>query len=162
MAGKGELREGEVLLPFDPGERIEAGVTFIGRIRTPYGPGHCPRNISVAREDPPEAWIEMADGYQLALTGLEPGQAVILVYWMAEARRDIAFQNPNHTKGPRGTFALRSPARPNPLAISTVRITSLDRDRGVIGIDAIDCYDGTALVDIKPWVERIDLPLGAR
>ncbi len=39
-------------------------------------------------------------------------------------------------------------------------ITALDKDSGVIGIDAIDCFDGTPVVDIKPWIDTVDMPQG--
>ncbi|MEM8582477.1 MAG: TrmO family methyltransferase, partial [Pseudomonadota bacterium] len=83
---------------------------------------------------------------------------IVLLYWMDQADRNIILQRPRHTDGPRGVFALRSPARPNPIAMCTVRITSLDAEAGQIGIDAIDVFDGTPLVDLKPWLETVDIP----
>ncbi|MFO7919249.1 MAG: hypothetical protein R6U99_00255, partial [Nioella sp.] len=47
MAGP---RDGEVVLPFDPGQRAVDGVTFIGRIRSPWVAGAAPRNLVQARE----------------------------------------------------------------------------------------------------------------
>jgi tRNA (Thr-GGU) A37 N-methylase len=75
---------------------------------------------------------------------------------MGEARRDLIVQAPRHKPEPTGVFALRSPARPNPIALATVRILDIDPAQGRITIDAIDCRDGTPLLDIKPWIERID------
>lgn len=154
----GDPRPGEVLLPFDPGARADGSVSFIGTIRAPWGPEDCPKNIRRARESGHSAHIELAPGYGQGLLGLQPGQPVILLYWMDRARRDIVVQRPGHADGPRGVFALRSPARPNPVAMSTVRITSLDPETGIIGIDAIDVFDGTPLIDLKPWLETVDLP----
>jgi len=154
----GCVRPGEVTLPFDPAMRAEGAVTFIGRIRSPWAPGDCPKNIGRARESGKGAHIELADGYAQGLAGLGVGQAVILLYWMDQARRDIVVQRPRHVDGPRGVFALRSPVRPNPIAMCTTRITELDPQTGRIGIDAIDVFDGTPLVDIKPWIETVDLP----
>lgn len=154
------LRPGEVLLPFDPGQDTTICLAFIGTIRSPWSPENCPRNIGKARESGQGASIELKRGYAEGLNGLEIGQPVIAVYWMDKARRDLIVQSPGHTDGPRGTFALRSPNRPNALAMSTVQITSLDPETGVIGIDAIDTYDGTPLIDLKPWHESIDMPPG--
>ena len=67
-------------------------------------------------------------------------------------------QAPRHADAPRGTFALRSPNRPSPVSVSTVVITSLDIAAGIVGIDAIDCFDGTPVIDIKPWLETVDRP----
>lgn len=157
----GEPRPGEILLPFDPADRADAHVSFIGRIRSPWTSETCPKNIGRARETDHEAWIELADGYAPGLEGLTVGQPVVLLYWMDRAHRNIVVQRPRHTDGPRGVFALRSPARPNPVAMCTVRITSLDHETGRIGLDAIDVFDGTPLIDLKPWLETVDVPPAA-
>jgi tRNA-Thr(GGU) m(6)t(6)A37 methyltransferase TsaA len=156
----GEIRDGEVTLPFDPADRAEAGVTFIGRIRTPWSKGHGPKNLIQARDTGQGATIELAPAYIPCLEGLEEGSAVVLLYWMDRAARNIAVQNPHHTDGTRGTFALRSPARPNPIALAVVILQGIDRDTGLLTIDAIDCYDNTPLLDIKPWKASIDVPPG--
>lgn len=150
------IREGETALPADPAAAPDAGVVFIGHIRSPWARGNCPRNISKARAEHPEAWIELNPEWEPALAGLAVGQPVLLLYWMNHARRDLLTQMPAHADEARGTFSLRSPNRPNPVAAATVRITALDGSR--IGIDAIDCFDGTPLIDIKPWHDTIDIP----
>lgn len=156
------VRPGETLLDFDPADRPDAGVVFIGRVRSPWAQGACPKNIARARERGLGATVEIAAPYRAALTGLTVGRPVMLLYWMAGARRDLLIQRPGHADGPRGTFSLRSPARPNPIALSAVTITALDIDAGIVGIDAIDCHDGTPVVDLKPWIETVDTPPGAR
>ncbi|WP_138469029.1 TrmO family methyltransferase [Poseidonocella sp. HB161398] len=155
-----DIRPGEEQLPFDPADRTEAGLSFIGAIRSPWSKGDCPRNIARARESGKGARIELRPGYGRGLLGLSVGQPVIAVYWMDRARRDLIVQSPGHADGPRGTFALRSPVRPNSLAMAVVVITSLDAGAGVIGIDAIDVFDGTPLVDLKPWLSTVDIPPG--
>ncbi|MEM8553333.1 MAG: TrmO family methyltransferase [Pseudomonadota bacterium] len=152
------LRPGEVLLPFDPGADTTVCLAFIGTIRSPWSPEDCPKNISRARETGQGARIELKKAYAAGLDGLDVGDAVIAVYWMDQARRDLIVQSPGHTDGPRGTFALRSPNRPNSLAMSTVVITGLDKENGVIEIDAIDTYDRTPLIDLKPWLPSVDVP----
>jgi tRNA-Thr(GGU) m(6)t(6)A37 methyltransferase TsaA len=158
----GGIRDGEVSLPFDPGDRVEAGVSFIGRIRSPWFKGHGPKNLIRARETGQGATIELDPAYIPCLEGLEEGTPVVLLYWMDRAPRNIAVQNPRHTDGTRGTFALRSPARPNPIALAVVILQRIDRETGVLTIDAIDCYDNTPLLDIKPWKSSIDVPPGWR
>jgi tRNA-Thr(GGU) m(6)t(6)A37 methyltransferase TsaA len=156
VADVNPIREGETALPTDPAESPDAGVVFIGRIRSPWERGNCPRNIAKARAEKPDVWIELDAKWAPALSGLEVGQPILVLYWMDRARRDLLTQMPAHVEQARGTFALRSPNRPNPVAASAVRITSLEGSR--IGIDAIDCFDGTPVIDIKPWLETIDIP----
>jgi tRNA-Thr(GGU) m(6)t(6)A37 methyltransferase TsaA len=54
----------------------------------------------------------------------------------------------------RGVFATRSPARPNPIGISAVRLLSVEENRLLIG--DVDMLDGTPLLDIKPYVPAFD------
>lgn len=55
-----------------------------------------------------------------------------------------------------GVFASRSPYRPNPLGISSVRIESIDAEKGEIHVLGADLADGTPIYDIKPYVEFAD------
>lgn len=154
----GDIRKGEVQLSFDPGDRAEVEVTFIGRIRSPWSKGDCPKNIGQARETGKSASVELDRPYLRGLDGLVAGQAIVLLYWMDQGSRDLIVQAPRHADSPKGTFALRSPRRPNPIAMAVVRITDIDHETGVMQIDAIDCFDKTPLVDIKPWVDGVDIP----
>lgn len=61
-----------------------------------------------------------------------------------------------------GVFASRSPYRPNPLGLSSVRIESIDFDGGCIYIKGADLADGTPIYDIKPYVEYADSHTGVR
>ncbi len=155
------IREGEIALPFDPATEPGPNVAFIGKIRSPWSPGNAPGNVKGARgrlaDEGGECFIELDPRYADGLLGLNPGRQIIVLYWMDQGRRDLIVQTPRHTDGPRGVFCLRSPVRPNPIAMSTVEIISVDGTR--IGIDAIDCFDGTPVVDIKPWVATVDQPV---
>ncbi|GAA5075210.1 tRNA (N6-threonylcarbamoyladenosine(37)-N6)-methyltransferase TrmO [Roseibacterium beibuensis] len=156
----GERRGGEVALPFDPADRVEAGVTFIGHIRSNWSKGNAPRNLRAARDTGEAARIELLPDYVEGLTGLEVGRAIQVMYWVDRGERSLIVQSPRHTDGPRGVFAIRSPVRPNPIALGCVVITSMDREAGVIGIDATDAFDGTPVLDIKPWIPTVDVPPG--
>ncbi|MFP4449310.1 MAG: TrmO family methyltransferase [Rhodosalinus sp.] len=152
-------REGEQALGFDPADRTFAGIAAIGRIRSAWAPGDCPRNLRQARErGGGNARLEIDAPYRPGLGGLEAGQWIWLIAWYGDRRRDLIVQAPAHADGPRGTFALRSPVRPNPVALQLVRITRFDSGAGVIGIDATDAFDGTPIVDIKPWLDTVDMP----
>jgi tRNA-Thr(GGU) m(6)t(6)A37 methyltransferase TsaA len=153
-------REGEVALGFDPGARADATLCFIGHIRSGWGKGTAPKNLRSARETGEGARIELLPGFEAGLTGLSVGQAIQVLYWVDRGLRDLIVQSPRHTDGPRGVFALRSPVRPNPIALGTVVITSIDGN--TIGIDATDAWDGTPVLDIKPWIPTVDVPPGWR
>ena len=67
---------------------------------------------------------------------------------MDQARRDLLVQAPRHGDR-RGTFALRSPVRPNPIAMSVVRLVRIEGT--TLTVVGLDCLDGTPLIDIKPY-----------
>jgi tRNA (Thr-GGU) A37 N-methylase len=153
------VREGEQALGFDPADRSFAVVTAIGRIRSAWRAGDCPRNLRQARErGGGDARLEIDAPYRPGFLGLTEGHWIWLLAWYGDRRRDLIVQAPAHAEGPRGTFALRSPVRPNPVALQLVRITRLDAEAGEIGIDATDAFDGTPLLDIKPWLDTVDRP----
>lgn len=158
MSDTDDIRPGEERLDFDPGDRADASVTFIGRIRSGWAKGTAPRNLTQARERGDGARIELDPVYARGLRGLEVGRTIWVLYWMDRGRRDLIVQAPKHTPDARGVFSLRSPVRPNPVALAAVRITALDMETGVIGIDATDAFDGTPVIDIKPWMGGIDIP----
>ncbi len=102
--------------------------------------------------------LEIDEAWRPGLAGLAAGDYLHILYWMHQARRDIVLQKPRHRETPAGVFSLRSPVRPNPVAMALVRITSVDPAAGIIGIDASDALDRTPLVDIKPYLPSIDDP----
>jgi tRNA-Thr(GGU) m(6)t(6)A37 methyltransferase TsaA len=153
-------RPGEIALPFDPAERVEAGVTFVGHLSTPWRKGDCPKNLTEARARGGLFQAHILPAYRPGLQGLSSGDGIILIYWMADARRDLIVQSPVHHPLPRGVFSLRSPARPNPLALACVRLLAIDAESGVLAVDALDAFNGTALVDIKPWLPGVDILSG--
>jgi tRNA-Thr(GGU) m(6)t(6)A37 methyltransferase TsaA len=155
------LRPGEVVLPFDPATKPDASVAFIGRIRSPWPKGgSCPKNLREAREQASHVVVEVDRRYRAGLDGLSPATPLVLLYWMDAARRDVIVQRPRHLDRLVGVFGLRSPARPNPVAIAVVSLRAIDPVAGTLTVDAIDCYDGTPLLDIKPWLASVDIPPG--
>ena len=86
--------------------------------------------------------------WQAALTGLEAGMTVQVLYWLHESRRDLVLQSRRSDGRVSGTFALRSPIRPNPIASSLVEV--LDVEGSTLIVRGLDCIDGTPLLDVKP------------
>jgi tRNA (adenine37-N6)-methyltransferase len=152
-------RPGEVALDGPVPDASDAGLVFIGRVRSAHrSRADCPKNMARAREGGAAAGVEVFAPWRPALEGLAAGRAVFLLTFLHEARRDLLVQMPRHAEHPTGTFALRSPVRPNPIGLHLVRLTSVDRENGVLGLDAVDVLDGTPLLDIKPWFETVDVP----
>src|SRR5271169_6371649 len=138
-----DLRPGEVAVELPP--QTDAGVYFIGTIRTPWQTRReCPKRGS---PDGPICTIVIDERWRDGLTGLAHHKRVQVLYWMHRARRDLASQTP-FGKETTGTFALRSPVRPNPIASSIVELVAIDG--AVLQVRGLDCLDGTPLIDVKP------------
>src|SRR5882672_3250313 len=110
--------DGEVAVELP--KEFDASLYFIGRIRTPWQERKdCPKN---ARESDAVCTIEVEARWADGLKDIASCSHLVVLYWMDKSRRDIVLQMPRHYGVARGTFALRSPARPNPIAMSVVRL----------------------------------------
>ncbi|GEP09946.1 tRNA (N6-threonylcarbamoyladenosine(37)-N6)-methyltransferase TrmO [Methylobacterium gnaphalii] len=143
-------REGEesIVLP----REYDAGLHFIGRIRTPWAKrSECPKN---GTQTDAVCTLEVDPLYAPALQNVDGASHLIVLYWMDRAVRDLVRQQPRHADGGRGTFSLRSPARPNPIAVAVVQ--RLGIEGGNVSVRGLDCLDGTPLLDIKPYYATTD------
>lgn len=139
-----DLRSGEVAVELQPSAHVAA--RYIGEIRTPWTHRRdCPRQGSL---DGPECTLEVLPIWQEALQGIEKYTLLEVLYWLDRSRRDLVLQSPRSDGQVFGTFALRSPVRPNPIGTSVVRLLAVDGTR--LRVRGLDCLDRTPLLDIKP------------
>jgi tRNA (adenine37-N6)-methyltransferase len=139
-----ELRQAEVAVT--PPPATDAGVLFIGAIHTPWTSRlETPRQ---GRPDGPVCRIEVFEPWVPALAGVEDVERVEVLYWLHLSRRDLVLQSPRSDGEVRGTFALRSPVRPNPIATSIATVERVDGPD--LFVRGLDCLDGTPLLDLKP------------
>ena len=145
FAASDGLRPGEVTLSAEP-EPAPAKLYFIGHIFTPWTTRReCPRRGDL---EGPLCRVEIAEPWAPALRGLEACERLELLYWMHLSRRDLVLQNPRGGGELHGTFTLRSPVRPNPIASSLVALESVEG--ASLFVRGLDCIAGTPLLDIKP------------
>ena len=150
MTDETGIRPGEVAVAMP--DAFDAGLYYIGRIRTPWKTRReCPHN---GRESDAVCTIEVDPRYADALKDVASSTHLIILYWMDQARRDLVLQAPRHYNAQRGTFALRSPVRPNPVAASVVKLLKVDGTK--LDVIGLDCIDGTPLIDIKPYFASTD------
>lgn len=148
---------GETVLDNDPATADDARLAFIGRVRSPWKTrSECPRNMAAAREAGVGAQVEIEAPYRPGLEGLAGFSHVVVLTWLGDTARNLIVQSPRHTAGPRGVFALRSPARPNPIGLHIAALEGLDAAAGLLTLDAIDALDGTPVLDVKPYFATID------
>jgi tRNA-Thr(GGU) m(6)t(6)A37 methyltransferase TsaA len=96
-----------------------------------------------------EPWRELLDG-------IEAFSHILVLYWphlVEPERRQLKKVHPMGRKDLpiQGIFATRSPARPNPVLVSTVPL--LEREGNVLKVKGLEAVDGSPLIDIKPYVE---------
>jgi tRNA-Thr(GGU) m(6)t(6)A37 methyltransferase TsaA len=101
-------------------------------------------------EGAPDAWLDITPGLAPGLDGLAVGQAIIVITWLHQARREVLSVHPRDDQNvPRaGVFATRSPDRPNPLGLHRVQILEIAGSKLKVG--PLEAIDGTPIVDIKP------------
>ncbi|MFC1821331.1 tRNA (N6-threonylcarbamoyladenosine(37)-N6)-methyltransferase TrmO [Thermodesulfobacteriota bacterium] len=104
--------------------------------------------------------IEILDAYLDGLLGIENFSHVIVFCWFHKndlpGQRNILQVHPrgDDTNPLTGVFATRSPTRPNPIAISTCKLLNIQKN--MIIIDSIDAFEGTPVIDIKPYIAGND------
>jgi tRNA-Thr(GGU) m(6)t(6)A37 methyltransferase TsaA len=144
MVRLNEIRQNEVSVDLPPAS--DAGLIFIGRIRTPWTNRlECPRQ---GRADGPICRIEVDPRWLQALDRIDEFERLEVLYWLHESRRDLVQQSPANDGTTRGTFALRSPVRPNPIGTAIAHLVA--REGNVLQVRGMDCLDGTPLLDLKP------------
>jgi tRNA-Thr(GGU) m(6)t(6)A37 methyltransferase TsaA len=100
-------------------------------------------------EGAPDAWLEIEPGLDRALSGVEPGDELVVVTWLHLADRETLEVHPRNDPATplTGVFATRSQDRPNPLGLHRVTVRKVEGTRLRIG--PIEAIDGTPVVDLK-------------
>ena len=131
---------------------MKAELKFIGHINTPYEAiEDCPSNI-----DPngPLCQLVIREEFIDGLSGLNSGQKILILYWFENTDRNTTKQKSRNGGKLTGTFALRSPHRPNPIGAAELLIEAIGH--GVVSVKGLDCLNGTHLLDIKPAMRHED------
>ena len=141
-----------------------AEMKIIARIRTPFKTKFgIPRQSGVAAEVKGEIVFEPDYHEPEAVRGLEGFSHIWLIWCFTEAVSDKwspTVRPPRLGGNVRmGVFATRSPFRPNPIGLSSVKLERIEytADRGpVLHVRGADLMDGTPIFDIKPYVAYAD------
>jgi tRNA (adenine37-N6)-methyltransferase len=130
-------------------------MTPIGSIATPWPTiADCPRNGRQPTPAPVRR-VHVFEPYVPGLSGLAGISHLILLYWLDQAKSPRLVFTPPFDTEPRGVFATRGPARPNPIGVSVVAFDGFDGPDRLL-VRFLDCVDGTPLLDIKPYLPTTD------
>jgi tRNA (adenine37-N6)-methyltransferase len=125
----------------------------IGAIHSPF---KVPRDVPIqsAAAKNVTGSVEVYPEYMDGLTDLEGFSHLILIYHFHLAHRYSLLVKPFLDEKLHGVFSTRAPSRPNPIGISVVRLTKVEKN--LLQIKDVDILDGTPLLDIKPYVPEFD------
>jgi len=120
------------------------------------------RPVGWVRKADDKTFVEIEEKYQDALLGLDGFSHVHVIWWFH--KNDVPEKRAVLRVHPRakpdnpltGVFATRSPVRPNLLALSLCKILSVEGRR--VYIENIDAFDGTPVVDLKPYLPGDRIP----
>ena len=125
----------------------------IGIIHSPYKNA---KGIPIQGKfkDQAEAFAEIDKKYQTGLKDLDGFSHAILIYHFHNQKKEKLSAQPYLEKQEHGIFAIRSPYRPNRIGFSIVKIKKIIDNK--LYFTEVDVFDGTPLIDIKPYVEYFD------
>lgn len=123
----------------------------IGTIRSPY-------EAEAPFQPVPDAGdfaLELDPEFAAGLDRLEEFAYAYVLFHLDRAREySLSVEPPWRAGTEIGLFATRAPSRPNPIGLSVVRVRGVDGSR--VEISPIDAFDGTPLLDLKPYVDGLD------
>lgn len=125
----------------------------IGVIHSPYNPDKgAPRQGALAPDT--GSTIVVDAEYEAGLRDLEDFTHVIVLYAFDRSKGWSLDVKPPGDENTHGVFATRSPRRPNPIGMTVVELVR--REGATLHVRGLDAYDGTPVLDLKPYVPRFD------
>jgi tRNA-Thr(GGU) m(6)t(6)A37 methyltransferase TsaA len=112
------------------------------------------RGVDELRRTP--ATIVVHPELTAGLDGIERFHKLVVIFYCHEAKGSPLCVHPRKDphQPPRGVFASRSPARPNPLGLTVVSLLGVQGH--VLHVQGLDALDGTPVLDIKPFDPTFD------
>jgi len=108
-----------------------------------------------------KTYLSISEAFRPALKQLDQFSHVMVFWWAerldADEYRQVMQTNPPYAQDQvTGIFATRSPQRPNPIAMTTCKLFSVDETAGMVEITDIDAFAGTPIVDLKAYFPVCD------
>ncbi len=124
----------------------------IGFVRSPFATtSEVPKGLGAKHQA--EGVLEILPEYAEGLLDIE-GFSHLIVIWAFDRSQGFELTGtPPSDDRPHGVFATRSPRRPNPIALTVVELVS--RDGRMLRVRGVDMLEGTAILDIKPYLSNV-------
>lgn len=104
-----------------------------------------------------ECVVEIFPEFSDCMKCLEDEKYIHLITWLDKAQRDVQKVHPRRDPNNpiTGVFGTRSPSRPNPIGCTIVEVIEISGNN--IKVKGVDLFDGTPLLDIKPYYFPYDM-----
>lgn len=117
--------------------------------------------LGVIRKIKGSYYLEISKNFNEYTDVLKGYSHIKIIWWFHKFEKDVYKRtlecDPPYENAPKtGTFASRSPVRPNPFAITTAKILDFDYDKKMIKVSLLDCFDKTPLLGISPYIPATD------
>ena len=125
----------------------------IGVFKSPYTPDTGAPRQGILKPDKPGE-IHLDPQFQGGLKDLEKFKHIIVLYHLDQTGAWTPQVQPPASQHRFGVFATRSPKRPNPLGMAVLTLHHIQA--GCLSVTGLDAFDGTPILDIKPYLPSVD------
>jgi len=126
---------------------VPAGLAIIGHVRT-----EVPDEAVAKQRRTIVSRVEILPEYAPALAGIEAYSHLFVLFWMHRATRPetlVCHPRGDSALPPTGVLASRGRNHPNPIGLAVVELVG--RDGAQLTVRRLDAFDGTPVIDIKPY-----------
>jgi tRNA-Thr(GGU) m(6)t(6)A37 methyltransferase TsaA len=113
--------------------------------------------------------LEILEPHRPGLLQLDRFSHVLVLWWAnlhdnPKSRTTLVTELPYAPGVQAGVFACRAEYRPNPIAVTACKMLDVDIEAGTITVVDIDAYDGSPILDLKPYIpvadrlEKVEVP----
>ena len=131
-------------------KEISVNLKLIGIIHSPYKTkNEAPRQGNNEIID-----IEIYSKFEAGLKDIEGFSHLHIFYWLHQTKDYHLIVQTPWDSIPHGVFTTRSPRHPNPIGYQVVEL--VERSNNILRVRSLDAIDGTPVIDIKPYIKKID------
>ena len=126
----------------------------IGFVRTKRIDSEIPRHWTLSDV---EGSLEIMPKYREGMRDITANERIVVLFHFDRSPQftpELLKQTPPHRDRPLGVFSICSPRRPNAIGLSVVEVLGVQGSR--IRVRGVDMYDGTPILDIKPFIAGVD------
>ena len=114
-----------------------------------------------ASDEEQRYFLQIDQPYRSGLKQLDQFSHVLIFWWADKMdtqkyRKIMTTELPYAPGVEAGVFACRSEYRPNPISVTLMAVLSVDVENGIIMLPWIDAFDGTPILDLKPYIPISD------